>query len=594
MPVFASVGRRRGLHLAGAVVALGALSAALAAPTPALADLPGASPVLTRAPYLTDLTPTSIRVTWATTTRSRQTVKYGPIGNCTANSVTSATLGTTITVNGVTEYNNSVTVPNLSPDTPYCYRVFTGDATPVDLLGTNPSPSFTTMVPGGSPTPFTFAVFGDWGDTTSNGVNSGAVNQDQANVMSRLAASGARFALSTGDVAYPSGSQANYGDLQQSGVNISGVFAPEYYAAPGQVLPMFATNGNHGRNTTLLPTWPETAVAAASNGVYSQVSYPSFFGSTPASYPTTYYAFTSGGVRFYVLDASWSDSNVGTADGNNCEGTDHCAIYQVDAAAHWATTSAEYQWLQQDLAAHPGGVKVAAFHFPLRSDDPTEPDDEYLKNNPGSSNTLEQLLHDNGVGLVFNGHSHIYQRNVAPPGGVPSYVTGGAGAKLSSIGGHGCHPTDAYGLGWSYSSNVGKRCPSTVPVPAADANVHHFLLVSVNGSTLTVTPTDSLGNTFDVQSYNLAADGTAPTAPSPLTVARTASTTMQLTWGAATDDTQLATYDVYRDGTYMATVPREVLTFSDKTAVCPASYTYEVRARDLAGNTAGTSTPVTC
>ncbi|WP_179199865.1 metallophosphoesterase [Streptomyces sp. NRRL B-24572] len=437
-------------------------------------------------------------------------------------------------------------------------------------------------------------MLGDWGDTTSNGVNSGAVNEDQANVLSRLAASGARFALSTGDVAYPSGSPTNYGDLQQSGVNISGVFAPEYYAAPGQKLPMFSTNGNHGRTATLLLTWPQPAVTAASNGVYSQVGYPSFFGSTPATYPTTYYAFSSGGVRFYMLDASWSDTNTGTADGNNCEGTDHCATYQVDAAAHWATTSAEYQWLQQDLAAHPGGVKVAAFHFPLRSDDPTEPDDEYLKNNPGSTDTLEQLLHDNGVNLVFNGHAHIYQRNVAPPGGVPSYVTGGGGAKLSSVGGHGCDPTDAYALGWSYSSNVGRRCPSSVPVPAADANVHHFLLVSVLGSTLTVTPTDSLGNVFDAQTYDFTPDGTAPTAPSSLTVTRPASTTMKLAWGAAVDLTQLAAYDVYRDGTYMATVPQEVLTFSDKTAVCPASYTYEVRARDLAGNTAATSTPVTC
>ncbi|MFI8911369.1 fibronectin type III domain-containing protein [Streptomyces sp. NPDC053513] len=594
MPVLASAGRRRGLRLAGAAVTLGALSAALGVPAAARADLPGASPVLTRAPYLTDLTPTSVRVTWATTTRSRQTVRYGPLGNCTANTATAATLGTTMTVNGVTEYSNSVTVPNLSPDTPYCYRVFTGDATPVDLLGTNPSPSFTTMVPGGSSAPFTFAVLGDWGDTTSNGVNSGALNQDQANVLSRLAASGARFTLSTGDVAYPSGSPTNYGDLQQSGVNISGVFAPEYYAAPGQRIPMFALNGNHGRTSTLLLTWPESAVTAASNGVYSQVSYPSFFGSTPASYPTTYYAFTSGGVRFYVLDTSWSDTNTGTADGNNCNDTDNCAVYQVDAAAHWTPTSAEYQWLQQDLAAHPGGVKVAAFHFPLRSDDATEPDDEYLKNNPGSTDTLEQLLHDNGVNLVFNGHAHIYQRNVAPPGGVPSYVTGGGGAKLTPVGGRGCAPTDAYALGWSYSSNRGQRCPSSVPRPASDANVHHFLLVSVNGSTLTVTPTDSLGNTFDPVTYDFSADGTAPTPPPSSTVTRTGSTTMKLTWDAATDDRQVAAYDVYRDGTYMATVPQELRTFNDKTAVCPASYAYEVRARDLAGNTAGSSVPVTC
>lgn len=50
MPVLASAGRRRGFQLAGAAVALGALSAALGVPTAAHADLPGASPVLTRAP----------------------------------------------------------------------------------------------------------------------------------------------------------------------------------------------------------------------------------------------------------------------------------------------------------------------------------------------------------------------------------------------------------------------------------------------------------------------------------------------------------------------------------------------------------------
>jgi hypothetical protein len=46
-------------------------------------------------------------------------VQYGPPGNCTAQSVTSSTLGSPITVNGVREYQNSVAV---SPATAYCYR----------------------------------------------------------------------------------------------------------------------------------------------------------------------------------------------------------------------------------------------------------------------------------------------------------------------------------------------------------------------------------------------------------------------------------------------------------------------------------------
>ena len=56
----------------------------------------------------------------------------------------------------------------------------------LDLLGANPSPTFTTQVPLGSTETFSFAVFGDWGQTNANGTNA-----DQANVMRQIAASGA-------------------------------------------------------------------------------------------------------------------------------------------------------------------------------------------------------------------------------------------------------------------------------------------------------------------------------------------------------------------------------------------------------------------
>ena len=56
----------------------------------------------------------------------------------------------------------------------------------------------------------------------------------------------ARFALSVGDNAYESGSQANYGDLYQTGPNISAVFGPDYWAKVGASLPLFTAVGNHG------------------------------------------------------------------------------------------------------------------------------------------------------------------------------------------------------------------------------------------------------------------------------------------------------------------------------------------------------------
>lgn len=554
-------------------------AATLGFPDAAQAALSGESGQLTRAPYLTNLTTAAVTVNWGTAAQSRGSVVYGPDGNCGANTIVSAKLGSPITVNAVTEYQNSVTLTGLTANTAYCYRVYTGGSSPVDLLGSNGSPRFTTLEAAADGTPFTFAVMGDWGDTTDSGVDDGSLNANQAGVDARIAASGARFLISAGDVGYQGGSSTNYGDLYQTGIDVSAVFGPSYWAVPGLSIPVYSTSANHGQNTTFLWTWPEADIAA--NGVYAMVSYPSIDGTNPGTYPTGYYAFTTGGVRFYVLDMSWGNSNVGTATGGACGS--HCAIYQVDHDAHWTTSSAEYQWLAADLAAHPGGIKLAFFHFPLRSDDASEPDDRYLDATSAAGGSVEQMLRDGGVQLVFNGHAHDYQRNVAPPFGVISYVTGGGGGSASSIGGHGCESTDAYAVGWSYSKNKGNACGAAT-APSSDAHVYHFLRVTVNGTVVSVAPTDSTGAVFDPYSYNLAPDTTPPSAPTAVTVTPL-NTAKTLTWAAAADDIQLGGYDVYRDGAYLATVPPGALTYKDTTAGT-GTHTYYVTARDLSGNTA--------
>jgi hypothetical protein len=565
------------------VVALGGGTVVFAG-TEAMAALPGADARLTRAPYLTDLTASSVQVTWATSTQHRGVVKYGPTGDCAAKTVQSASSGVKFTVQTTAEYQNSIALTGLSAGGTYCYRVYTADGQ--DLLGSNGSPQFTTLEAAGGGTPFSFGVLGDWGDTTNAGVNDGTVNANQAGVDAQLAGSGVRFALSTGDVGYPGGTQTNYGDLNQTGADVSAVFGPSYWAVPGQRVPLHGVSGNHGKNVNFLNIWPQAASVASSNGVYAMWPYPSFDGIAAANYPTSYYAFSTGGVRFYMLDASWGDSNVGTATGGACGS--HCAKYQVDRDAHWTTSSPEYTWLAQDLAAHPGGLKIAAFHFPLRSDDPGEPDDAYLKYTPGSSGTLEQLLHDRGVQLVFNGHAHTYQRNVAPPGGVVSYVTGGGGAKATTV--NNCAGTDAYAIGWSESKQTGSACGAAAK-PTSGSQLYHFLKVTVAGSTVTVTPTDSQGRTFDQQTYNFAADTAAPSAPGKLTASVSGSTKATLAWTAAGDNIGVHAYDIYRDGSYLATTSSAVTTYTD-TIVAGKGYGYQVVARDLAGNTASASVGV--
>jgi chitodextrinase len=599
--------RQRGLTVRGrlsprgrlvAATAVTLLAAALA--TPADAALGGADAKLTRAPYLSDLTTSSAQVTWMTTNQTKGVVKYGPAGgSCTTSSVTSATLGNPLTIGTTKEYFNSVKVAGLTPGAGYCFRVYTGDVAATDLLGSLPSGTFTTLDDAGTSAPLTFAVLADWGDSThglagGGTVNDGSLNVNQANVMTQLAGSGARFAVSVGDVAYPGGTQTTYGDVNQIGVNVSSVFGPSYWTVPGGKLPLYSVSGNHGKNNTYLVNWPTAATAAAttpSPGVFAMTTYPSFNGTTAGAYPTSYYAFTTAGTRFYMLDAAWSNSNVGLNTGGACGS--HCPIYEVDAAAHWTTSSAQYQWLAADLAAHPGDRKMAFFHFPMRSDDNNQPGDIFLQNTATNADSLEKLLKDGGVPLVFNGHSHTYQRFVPPVGGVASYVTGGGGALATSVGDKGCATTDAYAVGWSYGSNAARTCglAKNAP-PASDAKIYHYLKVTVTGSRATVTPIDSTGAAFDAQTYELGPDTVSPSAPgSPAATAPTA-TSVALTWTAASDAGGVVAYDVYRDNSLLATVPGtpgSPTAYTDAATVGGTQYTYRVDARDLAGNVGSAS-----
>jgi hypothetical protein len=439
---------------------------------------------LRRYPYLTDLVTTNVTINWATTTSlSTGSATYGLVGSetCTAHTVTASR--TSITVGSTAEYQWKAQVTGLDPDAQYCYRVFGGS---VDLLGTDPSPVFKSQLAAGSSSPFSFAVFGDWGLARSDGTN-----VDQTRLMSQIASSGARFAVTTGDNGYNGGSQTDYGDLVQTGPGLSGIFGPDFWPVPGRSIPLFPTQGNHGMNSVGLTNWPQDRAVATSGGTYKMETYCCPNGTSSASYPSAWYAFDAGDARFYVLEASWANSNVGTSD-----------LYGNDAATHWSVNSAEYQWLANDLAAHPGAMKFAFFHFPMYSANGSETSDTYLQ---GPAPKLEGLLGDNGVDIMFNGHAHTYARSAPSAPGMPvGYVTGAGGAELQSV--SKCGAPIAAAIGWSVSSNQGSSC-GNLAAPTSPDEVYHFLLVRVDGSTVTVTPTDEMGRTFDQKTYDFSGGG---------------------------------------------------------------------------------------
>jgi hypothetical protein len=463
----------------------------------------------------------------------------------------------------------------LLPDQAYCYRVTLGGA---DLLGSDPSPRFRTLLPTGSTTPFSFAVLGDWGqvDETSS-------NPDQANLMQRIAQSGVSFAVTTGDNAYASGSQGNYGDLVEVGPELSAIFGPQFWTVAGSSIPMFPSIGNHGflRNDVAHPhftNWPQDRAVSESNGRYQRDTYCCLLGTASLSLPSTWYAFDAGRTRIYVLQAAWSDSN-GGVNGDP---------YEVDAAYQWTPSSAQYQWLQQDLAAHPNQIKMAAFHYPLYSDQKHETSDTFLH----GPDSLQGLLNQYDVKLAFNGHAHIYQRNFADPGGTVAYLTGGGGAKTQSVAEDPCLAIDAYAIGWSNSSSTGNACGAATP-PGSSAEVIHFLKVTVDGSQVTVEPINSLGQSFDVQTYDVGEpppeDTEAPSVPTDVSAVAASSSLVNVSWTASTDNVGVTGYDVLRDDAVIASVSGTTLTYPDATVAASTTYSYQVVAKDLAGNQSGPS-----
>lgn len=450
------------------------------------------APQLMRYPYLTDVVGTTATVNWATDrSRTSGRLRYGRQGveSCTARDVTAAR--SSITVNGVPEYQWRATVTGLAPGARYCYRPEFGTVAPrIDLLDTEPSISFDAQLPAGATAPFSFAVLGDFGAT---GVTEAGVDNRQADVMARIAGSGVRFAVGTGDTSYPNGSQTNYGDLRQTGTDVSTIFAPQFWAKVGASIPFFNATGNHGFNSTFLSVWPQANAAAGSAGRYAMDTYCCPNGTNSASYPSAWYAFDAGVARFYVLEAAWASSNVGTAD-----------EYKNDYDAHWTPGGPQYQWLANDLSKHPSKPKFAFFHYPMYSSNATEASDTWLR----GPDSLEGLLARNGVAIGFSGHAHNYTRNAKPGGGLVTYVTGGGGSRLQPA--TRCSAPVAYAIGWSYTTG-GSACGALRPTSIDQ--VFHFLKVTVDGYKVTVAPTDSQGRTFDVRTYDFG--GPPPPPPPP-------------------------------------------------------------------------------
>ncbi len=85
-------------------------------------------------------------------------------------------------------------------------------------------------------------------------------------------------------------------------------------------------------------------------------------------------------------------------------------------------------------------------------------------------------------------------------------------------------------------------------------------------------------------SRSSAADTLAPAAPEQLSKISATSNQVDISWSAATDNVGVTAYKIYRNGTFIAQLTQDKLTYSDKTVLPGNSYSFGVSAGDAAGN----------
>jgi len=383
-------------------------------------------------------------------------------------------------------------------------------------------------------------------------------------------------------------------------------------------------------------------IAAMGDDVYptgADKDYPArFFTPYASALAGSAFFTTFGNHEYYSLGGAdarraWSQPGSKSTFSSDCSGV-HVAV--VDNYQPYGPGSAQYNWLANDLSTTTAPWKIVVMHIPPYSSSANV-------NSPGAAGVLDPLFEKYGVQLVLGGHSHNYERSKAV-NGVTYIVDGGGGNGLNAF--SGTPPSWSAYRAAEYSYLRLKISPSqilgtevrqdgttgdsftiagTAPVfpdtvidaapPAqtsqtsATFSFHSTqtpatFQCQLDGGTATTcaSPTPPYpglaegSHTFSVKATTTTGtdptpatatwivDTIPPTAPTITGATASTATTVNLVWTAANDANGIAGYDITRNSAPLTSVSGSTTSYSDTTAAANTTYTYQVVARDPAGN----------
>ncbi|MBQ1089445.1 discoidin domain-containing protein [Streptomyces sp. B93] len=388
------------------------------------------------------------------------------------------------------------------------------------------------------------------------------------------------------------------------------------------------------------------AVQGSADGTsFSTLKNSASYTFSPGSGNTVTVAFPATRTRFVRIavteNTGWraaqlSELEVRSADGSSenlaagrpLTASSHTQVYAAanagdgNRATYWESAGSQFpQWLRADL-----GSSVRVDRVVLRLPESWEARSQTLKIQ-GSGNGTDFTDLTASRAYTFDGasgHSATIAFDATTTRYVRVLVTANSvqnAAQLSELEVYGPLTGDTQAP--SAPANLAYTQPATgqirltwnaatdnVGVTGYDIYANGTLLTSVAGDVTAFTDTrpadqtvsyyirarDAAGNqSANSNTVTRAAqtgDTQAPTAPANLTLTEPATGQIRLTWTASSDNTGVTRYDVYANNTLRGSVGGDVTTYTD-TQPATSTVTYQVRAKDAAGNESPPSNSVT-
>ncbi len=269
--------------------------------------------------------------------------------------------------------------------------------------------------------------------------------------------------------------------------------------------------------------------------------------------PPKYYSFNANGWHFVSLNSN-------------------------STYAPTASGSAQYNWLQNDLAGlSPQTCTMVFYHHPLFNIGPEGP--------ATAMSAIWQLMAKYHVDIVLNGHDHDYQRwkpldanGALNDGGITEFVAGGTGHGIQT-----------------FTQSDSRVAYSNDTIPGAFG----ALLLQLNPQGANFNYRNVSGATIDrgvIPCKPASTDSTAPSTPGGFTATAVSPTRVELSWKPSSDNVGVAGYRILRNGVLIATVGITLaspqLKYSDATVASSTTYGYAIYAYDPAGNHSGTAGPI--